>query len=520
MKRLLLTIFLLAAVFSQAQVGINTDDPRALLDIKAANEVVSTNTPGVMVVGDGLLVPRVSTLLVDTDFPIEGLVVYLIATFEDTSVAPSVTYEPGFYVSYDSTWETFGDAEGLGQLRQLDEGNGIGFRIDEVGAERNPANYGNIGLQAVDLGVQTDVSSTTGATGSSSFTANTNNTASGLNSAAFGFGSIASGETSTSFGDETRAQANSSTAVGEFNTTYTLLNDGTDRLFIVGNGESGARSDALIVQKNGIITAPSMSTTEIDNAGDEVLITKEWYNFIQSSEFQGIEQVTEDGNTGLRRSDANPANYGNIGNDALDLSVSFSPSTTRGATGNLSFALGGGTTASGRLSTSFGRRTVASGRFSIAGGDSSTAEGDASIALGEDVHAPSDGEIALGRFNTDYSPTDTNTDRVFVVGSGTSDTSRADAFIVQKNGLITAPNLETSEILSGSDKALTTKEYNEENFIGRLESGDTASRPTGGSAPAFGTMRYNTQTGRAEVYVENSTDLPEGSTYIPGWVRL
>ena len=573
MKKLLLILFLSAASLSQAQVGINTEDPRALLDIKAANEVVATNTPGVMVVGDGLLVPRVSTLLVDTDFPIEGLVVYLTATFEDTSVVPSVTYEPGFYVSYSGSWETFGAVGGSGELAEFNEGGTIGYRL----ADSNPANHGNVGLFATDLSLQQTASTSRGATGDGSFVANIDNTASGSASSAFGLENTISGLASSGFGqlntvsgnlsfaagsennitndgavalgassevsgtaavalgadneargaaslaagEGTIANADGEVAVGQFNTDYSAAGNAFDRVFTVGNGTSDAsRTDALIIQKNGIITAPTMSTADIDASPDRVLITKEWYNMVQANVFQGILEVTEGGNTGLRRADLNSDNVGNIGNFALDLSVSLIPSATRGATGTNSVAFGGGTTASGISSASLGRRTVASGLYSLSGGFQSRASGEASTALGEGATAIGLGEVALGRYNTNYTVTGTNTDRVFTIGNGTDDLNRSDAFIVQRNGLVTAPNLTTTQIANGSNKALTTKEYNDQNYIGRLPSGDTASRPTGASAPAFGTMRYNTETGRPEVYVENSTNLPTGSTYVPGWISL
>ena len=67
-------------------------------------------------------------------------------------------------------------------LEAIDEGNGVGWRL--IG--RDPANYGNIGLGAVDISNSTGVTTTVGATGDYSFVANQNNTASGNRSAAFG----------------------------------------------------------------------------------------------------------------------------------------------------------------------------------------------------------------------------------------------------------------------------------------------------------------------------------------------
>jgi hypothetical protein len=123
----------------------------------------------------------------------------------------------------------------------------------------------------------------------------------------------------------------------------------------------------------------------------------------------------------------------------------------------------------------------------------------------------------MGSFNTAYTVANNNTDRLLVLGNGVSGVN-SDALIIQKNGTITAPSLDNAEITAAGDKALTTKEFTDENYIGKLPSGNTAARPA--TAPAFGTMRYNTQTGRPEVYVENSNDVAEGTPYVPGWVRL
>ncbi|MGB5982284.1 MAG: hypothetical protein WBG46_09080 [Nonlabens sp.] len=465
MKNLYFVLVVFSSITISAQVGINTETPRALLEIKAANEIA--DTAGVMVTEDGLLIPRVTTLLANTDQPIEGLLIYLMATYEDPSTDPSTVYEPGFYVSYGSEWKTFenGSGESLGQLRLVDEGNtNPGYRL----VLSDPAKYGNIGSLATDLSHQENVSTTAGATGEISFAANLNNTASGDLSAAFGFQTNAGGSTSVTFGNNTAAKANSSMALGTFNTDYMLGSNGTDRLLIVGNGDSDiSRSDALIVLKNGVVTAPSMDNAEINAAGNEVLVTKGYLDdFIDNDAFTGIEQVVEGGNTGLRRSDADSANYGNIGASALDLSVSLASSTTRGATGDLSLALGAGTTASGRGATTMGRRTEASGRFSTAIGELSTASGDASAAIGLGLLSQSNGEVALGTYNTDYTIANDNTDRVLSIGNGTSDTTRSDALIVQKNGLVTSPSLSLTELQNAGNKALITKEYFDANNTG------------------------------------------------------
>ena len=74
-----------------------------------------------------------------------------------------------------------------------------------------------------------------------------------------------------------------------------------------------------------------------------------------------LTSVTEGGSTRQRLSVSNAANHGDIGSNAVDLSYSFSSSTTRGAIGDYSTAMRNSTTASGDRSTAMGNRTAASG---------------------------------------------------------------------------------------------------------------------------------------------------------------
>ncbi len=76
-------------------------------------------------------------------------------------------------------------------------------------------------------------------------------------------------------------------------------------------------------------------------------------------------------------------------------------------------------------------------------------------------------------------------------------------------------HLAIAEIDTAGNKALTTKEFTDENYIGRLPNGTTAQRPA--TAPAFGTMRYNTDIGRVEVYVANSTAEANAVDFVAGW---
>ncbi|MEC8628146.1 MAG: hypothetical protein VXY37_07080, partial [Bacteroidota bacterium] len=70
-----------------------------------------------------------------------------------------------------------------------------------------------------------------------------------------------------------------------------------------------------------------------------------------SSSISGLEEITEGANTGYRIVGRDATNYGDIGNNAVDLSYSDATSTTRGASGSFSTAMGYYTEASAFAST-------------------------------------------------------------------------------------------------------------------------------------------------------------------------
>jgi hypothetical protein len=107
------------------------------------------------------------------------------------------------------------------------------------------------------------------------------------------------------------------------------------------------------------------------------------------------------------------------------------------SSGSGSIALGPNNS-TGDNSTALGGYTLASGEFSISTGRSTIASGDNSSAMGNQTIAPSFAEIALGILNTEYTPSSTSnyssSDRLLVVGNGTSTSNRSDAMVILKNG--------------------------------------------------------------------------------------
>jgi len=221
-------------------------------------------------------------------------------------------------------------------LEALDEGNGIGWRL--IG--RDPDNYGDIGLNAIDLSYYDQSSTDRGATGTGSFTVGYAVRAQADYSAAFGYSTTAKGNYTITQGYHTTAYATGSHSEGKGTATYAdyshaegvntytyntgahsegyqtnaaaeyshaegvhtqasgyashaegfytqtsndychvmgTYNVDTDYTVMqVGIGDSSTRKNAFEVFTDGTLYAPELSTTVINNADPRVLITKEY----------------------------------------------------------------------------------------------------------------------------------------------------------------------------------------------------------------------------------------------------
>ena len=128
-----------------------------------------------------------------------------------------------------------------------------------------------------------------------------------------------------------------------------------------------------------------------------------------------------------------------------DYSVALGSNVT--ASGYYSFAAASGT-ASGIQSVCIGGGT-ASGHLSVAiGSGTPVSSGQYSVALGSQIEAYSAFETVIGHYSTGYTPSSTTTifptDRLFVVGNGTSNSSRYNALTLWKNGQMQIGGDETS----------------------------------------------------------------------------
>ncbi len=398
---------------------------------------------------------------------------------------------------------TGGTATGL---EILDEGNGQGWRL--IG--QNPDNYANIGSAAVDLsGTNNASDGNSGAAGDFAFSAGLNTKASGFVSMSSGISTQALGNYTNAFGAFTKAEATISAAFGRYNVgggNLTTWNP-TDPLFEIGNGSAdNDRSNALTVYKNGVVNInDSYNLPTDDGLAGQVLTavgdgTTIWFP-ITNDNSTGLEAINEGNGLGWRLKDKNPANYGNIGANSVDLSQSNSSSSTKGATGLNALATGFNTTASGNYSTAMGFNSNASNIYATAIGNEAsatadnaialgrltTASGGSAVALGSQTTASNIGAtamgsatvasgrsatatgrftraqafsgVAIGRYNTGNGNSGdwVNTDPLFEVGNGSADNDRSNALTVYKNGAVNindAYNLPQSDGTAG--QVLTT----------------------------------------------------------------
>jgi len=338
-------------------------------------------------------------------------------------------------------------------------------------------------------------------------------TSSGSRSYSNGGGSIASGDYSTATGYYCKAEGRASFAYGyKVETTSDYLfafgknNENKDTsIFEIGIGaDQDHKANAFEIQTTGEVIAPAVDNTKIDAADAKVLVTREWVEANGGSP-SGLEKITENGHTGWRLIGRDPANYGDIGEQAVDFSYSNYSNDTSGATGQYSVAFGNGSTASGDYSfvcgglitasgdysTAFGYYTVASGDYSFATGSSQAsggysvafcsskasgaqsfsvnageaegersfaagsakASGDFSFAEGQETIAQNEASHAEGKYNVG-----TATDTIHETGIGTADDQRKNAFEIYTDGKVVAPEL-TPSLTATNQQCLVPLSY-------------------------------------------------------------
>ncbi len=157
-------------------------------------------------------------------------------------------------------------------------------------------------------------------------------------------------------------------------------------------------SSFLMVRETGTDNLPKLFTkksnfslTAISTIADFLANTNLYEAFVIEN-LSELEKITEGTNTGWRILDRDPNNFCDIGENAVDFSDSTFPSTTNGAKGDNSFAIGQNTSASGDAS-------FASGIGTIANGDTAVAFGKYNIGGGINIFEIGDGTDAITRSN-------------------------------------------------------------------------------------------------------------------------
>jgi hypothetical protein len=278
-----------------------------------------------------------------------------------------------------------------------------------------------------------------------SFAAGVNSFATGTTSFATGGDSKAMGDYSLSAGNGTVAQSYAGMAIGVYNDTASnginlTTRNATNRLFQIGNGSFGFRSNALTVLQNGNMgigtTTPLAKLHVVDSS---VVFAA-----------AGLVGISDYGNTpisgGGRRmmwyADKAAFRAGRVSNanwdkDSIGL-FSFATGADTKAKGAFSFASGSQTEALGRHSSAHGEQTIAEGNWSFATGNETNAIAYASAVMGVGTIAKSYAGTVVGYYNdTSDAPHPYNRDnlnRLFQIGNGLNPTDRSNAMTVLQNG--------------------------------------------------------------------------------------
>lgn len=445
-------------------VGINTTNPHA----SAIMELESNNR--------GLLIPRMtSTQRVAITAPATGLLVF------DSDVN-------AFYFFNGTTWSAVTIKS---ELERITEGGKVGHRI----LNRLPANYGDIGQDAVDLSFSATPSSTLGATGNQSFAAGLQTTASGNGSMAMGNLSSATGTAAVAMGANNLSAGTAATALG--------FNNKAMGLYSIAGGinsqSSGQASFAMGVQsytaglyavamgqKDSAFGEGSLAIGMLNRAIGDYSVAlglndsaSADYAFAvgQSTTAKGVGSVAmgiftkANGNYSVAAGNQSSAlgissmaigqQSAALGNHSAAFCLGdtargtasfaagyFAKATgeyavamghTAEATGTYSLALGRGADATGIGATAMGQNTRAAGSSATALGQTTLASGTASTAMGNATVAKSYGELAIGAFNDTLLVANStlfraDTNRLFTVGNGLAVNNRKTAFVIQQDG--------------------------------------------------------------------------------------
>ena len=350
-----------------------------------------------------------------------------------TSEIPSIVAGTGIAVNYVGTAATIsatGGGGGSGGTELIDEGNGDGLVI----AGRIAANYGNVGLNAVDLGFSNSASSTAGATGANStLSGGLNNATSATNSTISGgytntdsgytLNTISGGGNNTISVYTTAATTISGGKGNTASASYSTVSGGYDNTasgsyaVVAGGGGNQATGDQATIsggysnEAHGGYT--SVGGGNVNTASGEYSTVSGGYDNTASG---GYGANISGGQFNTASGDYFPT----IGGGNNNTASGYTASTVSGGNGNT--ASGYGSTVTG------GRANTASGNYSTAGGQSNTA---------------GDGETVFGQYAT------AGTARAFAIGAGTVGTPSNVLEVYKSGGIVFNPSSQPGETIAG-----------------------------------------------------------------------
>jgi FtsZ-binding cell division protein ZapB len=266
--------------------------------------------------------------------------------------------------------------------------------------------------------------------------------ATGWVSTAMGHGSKASGYASTSMGDSTLASGSASTAMG----SYTIATGPSSTAMGYSSDASGNSSTAMGANTKAIgssSTAMGYNT----NAGGE------------NSTSMGNSTIATGSSSAAMGylSNASGENSTSMGTATVASgSASIAMGNGSAASGWSSFASGGSTKATGGTSTAMGWGTIASGASATALGAITKASGDNSASMGLYTIAKPFLSLAIGLYNDSTCSSSSSwipSDPIFIIGNGTADNNRLNAFTVLKNGYTAIGHASPTQMLDVNGNA-------------------------------------------------------------------
>ena len=239
---------------------------------------------------------------------------------------------------------------------------------------------------------------------------------------------------------------NTANYVGQFNSieelnAYTGTVTNNDYAFVVGEDESGNTK----YDRHKWVDASSEWLLEY-TLNNSSFTAEEWASIQSGVKSQDVTQINtnKDDIANLSTTKADKTEL--VGKDVTGTKYTideteytagsnaeiFNDYSNNKAIGQYSHSEGNGTKAIGDYSHAEGAGTTASGNYSHAEGSYSVASGQYSHAEGYFTKASSANQHVQGKYNTE----DTESKYAFIIGNGTSDTARSNAFAIDWDGKI------------------------------------------------------------------------------------